>query len=376
MKIVIAPDSFKESLSAVEAAAAIEKGFKVVYPNAEYIKVPMADGGEGLVESLVHAVNGSVVKKEVTGPLGEKVDGFFGVIHNGKTAVIEMAAAAGLHLVPRKARNPLMTTTYGVGELILAALEYGVEHIIMGLGGSATNDGGAGMAQALGANLLDEKGQEIGYGGGELGKLHTINLDNLDPRLKDIVFEVACDVDNPLVGKRGASAIFGPQKGATTEMIGQLDQNLLHYARMIESKLGKKIVQIPGSGAAGGLGAGLLAFLPCELKKGIDIVIQATGLEEIMEGASLVITGEGKIDDQTIFGKTPIGVARTAKKYHIPVIGLAGTLSHGYESVYEHGIDAVFSIVPGVASLEVALENAYINLQNTARNIAAIYRLS
>lgn len=376
MKIVIAPDSFKESLSAVEAAAAIEKGFKVVYPNAEYIKVPMADGGEGLVESLVHAVNGSVVKKEVTGPLGEKVDGFFGVIHNGKTAVIEMAAAAGLHLVPRKARNPLMTTTYGVGELILAALEYGVEHIIMGLGGSATNDGGAGMAQALGANLLDEKGQEIGYGGGELGKLQTISLDNLDPRLKEIVFEVACDVDNPLVGKRGASAIFGPQKGATTEMIGQLDQNLFHYARMIESKLGKKIVQIPGSGAAGGLGAGLLAFLPCELKKGIDIVIQATGLEEIMEGASLVITGEGKIDNQTIFGKTPIGVARTAKKYHIPVIGLAGTLSHGYESVYEHGIDAVFSIVPGVASLEVALENAYINLQNTARNIAAIYRLS
>ncbi|AQX56159.1 glycerate kinase [Priestia flexa] len=376
MKIVIAPDSFKESLSALEVAEAVEKGFKQVLPQANYVKVPMADGGEGTVQSLVDATDGEIISKTVTGPLGEPVEAFFGILGTKRTAVIEMAAASGLHLVPPAKRNPLMTTTKGTGELISAALDYGVNHIIIGIGGSATNDGGAGMAKALGAQLLDAEGNEILDGGGALGNLAFINLSTLDSRLQHVKIEVACDVDNPLTGERGASAIFGPQKGATPEMVALLDRNLRHYAAVLERDLGQKIDDVPGAGAAGGLGAGLLAFLQAELKRGVDIVIEATNLLEAVRDADVVITGEGKIDGQTIYGKTPIGVAKTAKKHGIPVIGIAGNIGADSHVVYEHGIDALFSIVPGVTTLENAFANASDYVEKTAMNVAAVWKMT
>lgn len=376
MKIVIAPDSFKESLTALQVSNAIEKGFKEILKNAEYIKIPMADGGEGTVQSLVDATNGKIIKKEVIGPLGKPVEAFFGILGDGKTAVIEMAAASGLHLVPHEERNPLITTTWGTGELILAALDYEVDHIIIGIGGSATNDGGAGMAQALGAKLLNHEGEQIGYGGGALNHIAAIDISEMDPRLQNVKIEVACDVNNPLVGPTGASAVYGPQKGATPEMVQFLDQNLNHYAEIIKRDLNKDVKEIPGAGAAGGLGAGLLAFLSAELKRGVDIVISATNLEQHIQGASLVITGEGKIDSQTINGKTPIGVAKIAKKYGIPVIGIGGNIAKDSGIVYEHGIDALFSIVPRVTSLQDAMENAEKYVRQTAKNIAAIWNLA
>lgn len=375
MKIVIAPDSFKESLTALEAATAIEKGMKKILPDAYFIKVPMADGGEGTVQSLVDATDGKIIPKTVTGPLGEPVEAFFGISGDEKTAFIEMAAASGLHLVPLEKRNPLITTTKGTGELIAAALDFGVEHIIIGIGGSATNDGGAGMARALGIKLLDSNGNEIGDGGGALSSLASIDLNNADKRLTAVKIEVACDVDNPLTGPKGASHIFGPQKGATPEMVETLDNNLHHYAEVILKDTGKDIENIPGAGAAGGLGGGLLAFLSAELKKGVEIVLEATMLEEHLKEADFIITGEGKIDGQSIFGKTPIGVAKTAKLHDVPVIAIAGNVAADSEIVHEHGIDAVFSIVPGVVSLEDAFQNASHFVERTSANIAALIKL-
>lgn len=369
MKIVIAPDSFKESLSAWEACQAIGRGLERVFPEAELVHVPMADGGEGTVQSLVDATGGRIVRTAVTGPLGTPVEGFYGVLGDGKSAVIEMAAASGLALVPPEQRNPLVTTTRGMGELILSALSEGVETIILGLGGSATNDGGAGMAQALGIRLMTEDGTEIGYGGGELGRIAHIDMSGVDPRLARVKFIAACDVDNPLIGERGASAVFGPQKGATADMVKQLDANLAHYASQVLADVGCDVAHMPGAGAAGGLGAGVVAFLQAELKRGVDIVVDATGLAEHAADADMVITGEGKIDGQTIYGKTPIGVAKAAKLHGIPVIGIAGTLAAGYESVHEHGIDMVFTIVPGVTTLEDALQHASANMERTAYNI-------
>src|SRR5690625_105935 len=376
MKIVIAPDSFKESMTALEAANAIEKGFKRIIPEANYVIVPMADGGEGTVQSLVDATNGEIIKEEVTGPLGNPVEAFYGISGDRQTAVIEMAAASGLHLVPEEKRNPLITTTKGTGELILAAMNRGVKHIIIGLGGSATNDGGAGMVQALGAGVLNVDGDQIGFGGGELSNVHTIDTSNLDIRLQEITIEVACDVDNPLTGERGASAVFGPQKGASFEMVKILDQKLAHLANVIKNDLGMDVDQIPGSGAAGGLGAGLLAFLEANLKRGVDIVTEAVQLEKQVADAALVIIGEGKIDQQTMYGKTPIGVAKTAKKYNIPVIGIAGSLGDDCGIVYEHGMDALFSIVPGVIALEDAMAHATYYTEKQAENIARMIRLS
>lgn len=375
MKIVLAPDSFKESLSALQVAESIERGFKQVLPNAEYVKVPMADGGEGTVQSLVDATGGRIIKKTVTGPLGEAAEAFFGILGNEKSAVIEMAAASGLHLVAVTKRNPLLTTTRGTGELIAAALEYNVNHIIIGIGGSATNDGGAGMAKALGARFLNSNGQEIAEGGGALSDLAAIDLSSLDSRLAHVKIEVACDVDNPLIGPKGASAIFGPQKGATPEIVNQLDENLAHYAEIIEKDLGVKIADVPGAGAAGGLGGGLLAFMQAELSRGVDIVMEAAKLSDIIAGADLVITGEGKIDGQTIFGKTPIGVAKTAKKHGVPVIGIAGNVAGDSDAVHEYGIDAIFSIVPGAVSLQEAFLHADKFVERTARNIAAVWQL-
>ncbi|MGE6260922.1 glycerate kinase [Heyndrickxia sporothermodurans] len=375
MKIVIAPDSFKESLTALEAAKAIEEGFSKILPEADCVKVPMADGGEGTVQSLVDATNGRMIEKVVTGPLGMPVQGFFGLLGDQKTAVIEMAAASGIHLVPKEKRNPLKTTSFGTGELILEALNYGVEKIIIGLGGSATNDGGAGMVQALGARLINSKGEEIEFGGGSLSHLKKIDRTKMDSRLSQVKFIVACDVDNPLLGEKGASAIFGPQKGATPDMVKTLDNNLAHFAKVIFNDLEKDVASIPGAGAAGGMGASILAFLPSELKRGIDIVIQTLQLERHLENADLVITGEGKIDGQTVYGKTPIGVAKLAKKNGIPVIGLAGLIADDTSEVIEEGIDALFSIVPGAVSIDEAIANAYQNLKLTSENIARLLKI-
>ncbi|WP_195782925.1 glycerate kinase [Priestia megaterium] len=375
MKIVIAPDSFKESLTALNVCEAVEKGIKTHFPNAEISKVPMADGGEGTVQSLVDATGGEIIQTRVTGPLGKTVEAFYGILGEGKTAVIEMAAASGLHHVPMDKRNPLITTTRGTGELILKALDHKVKHIIIGIGGSATNDGGAGMAKALGAKLLDANGAEIKEGGGNLDQLASIDLANLDSRLAEVKVEVACDVDNPLTGETGASAVFGPQKGATPDMVKRLDRNLAHYAAVIEKEMDTHIQSVPGAGAAGGLGGGLLAFLSAELKPGVDIVIEATQLESYVKNADLVITGEGRIDGQTIYGKTPIGVAKTAKKHSVPVIAIAGSIGAGSEAVYEHGIHALFSVVPGAVALSEALEKADENIERTAKNVASVIRL-
>ncbi|MCG3884671.1 glycerate kinase [Photobacterium leiognathi] len=376
MKIIIAPDSYKESLTAMEVATAIENGFRQVIPNAEYIKLPMADGGEGTVQSLVDASNGTIIERSVTGPLGEQVNGFFGLMGDGKTAIIEMAAASGLHLVSPDLRNPMLTTSFGTGELILAALDKGVEHIIVGIGGSATNDGGIGMAQALGVRFLDENNKPIHYGGGALDRLHHIDISDIDPRLVSVKLEVACDVDNPLCGEKGASQVFGPQKGATPEMVTQLDNNLAHYAEIIKRDLGKDVKDMAGAGAAGGMGAALLGLFNAQLRPGIEIVMDAVNLADVLQDADLVITGEGRIDSQTIHGKTPIGVARTAKHFNKPVIGIAGSLSYDCNIVHEHGIDAVFSVVPRSVSLVEALAEAAINVELTARNVAAIYNLN
>ncbi|HHV62682.1 MAG TPA: glycerate kinase [Firmicutes bacterium] len=359
MVIVVAPDSFKGSLSAFEACLAIEEGIKKAVPDAMVIKVPMADGGEGTVQSLVDATGGELIWTDVTGPLGERTRAFWGLMGDGETAVIEMAAASGLPLVPPDKRNPLITTTYGTGELIRAALDRGCKKIIIGIGGSATNDGGAGMAQALGARLIDAEGLPIGFGGRELARLERIDISEMERRVRDggVEVVVACDVDNPLVGPRGASAVYGPQKGATPEMVEELDKALAHYAEVIERDLGKQVADLPGAGAAGGLGAGLVAFLGAALKPGVNIVIDAVGLEEHVKRADVVITGEGRMDFQSVYGKTPVGVAAVARRHGVPVIAIAGGLGEGFEAVYDHGIDAVLSMVNGPIGLDEAMAN-------------------
>lgn len=359
MKIVIAPDSFKGSLTALQAADAMEQGMRKVFPDAIIEKTPMADGGEGTVQSLVDATGGQLLVEPVADPLGNEIEAEYGILGDRTTAVIEMAAASGLTLVPPNRRNPLVTTTYGTGQLIKAALDRGCRKLIIGIGGSATNDGGTGMAEALGAKLMTSGGQPISPGGGGLGALDAINVSDLDSRLAATATVVACDVDNPLTGKNGAAHVYGPQKGATPEMIETLDANLAHFASIVQRDMGKVVGEIPGVGAAGGLGAGLIAFLDAELKSGVDIVIDAVQLEEQLEGASLVVTGEGEINFQTVFGKTPIGVAKIAKKYGVPVIAIAGSISDGAEEVHEAGIDAIIDIVPAPMSLENAIENAF-----------------
>ena len=371
MKIVIAPDSYKESLSATEVAQAIEKGFREIFPDAQYVSVPVADGGEGTVEAMIAATHGSAHSALVTGPLGEKVNANWGMSGDGKTAFIEMAAASGLALVPPEKRNPLITTSRGTGELVLQALDSGASNIIIGIGGSATNDGGAGMVQALGAKLCDANGTEIGYGGGSLNTLNTIDVSGLDPRIKHCAIRVACDVTNPLVGEQGASRIFGPQKGATEPLILELDRNLAHYADIIKKSLGVDVKNVPGAGAAGGMGAALMAFLGAELKSGIEIVTQALNLEEHIHDCTLVVTGEGRIDSQSIHGKVPVGVANVAKKYHKPVIGIAGSLTRDVGVVHQYGIDAVFSVLTSIGTLEEAFRGAFDNIYRASRNIAA-----
>ncbi|MGP3593429.1 glycerate kinase [Vagococcus sp. WN89Y] len=374
MKIVIAPDSYKESLSALDVANAIERGFREVFPRAEYVKIPVADGGEGTVEAMVAATEGRVVKMPVTGPLGEQVDGFYGLSGDEQSAFIEMAAASGLEHLPVEKRDPLYTTSWGTGELIRHALDAGVQHIIIGLGGSATNDGGAGMVQALGAKLLDNQGEQIAPGGAALETLARIDISELDKRLADCRIEVACDVTNPLTGKEGASAVFGPQKGATPEMIARLDKALTHYAEIISRDLQFDVLNLSGGGAAGGMGAALYAFCGAKLRQGIEIVTDALALDKQVADADLVITGEGRIDSQTVHGKVPIGVAKVAKRYNVPVIGIAGSLSADVGVVHDHGIDAVFSVLYKICSLDEALAGAGENVRMTARNIAAVLK--
>ncbi|HAT7591989.1 glycerate kinase [Citrobacter werkmanii] len=371
MKIVIAPDSYKESMSALEVATAIELGFREIWPEAEYVKIPVADGGEGTVEAMVAAMQGHLVHVNVTGPLGNTIQAFYGLSGDERSAFIEMAAASGLEQVPANLRDPLKTTSWGTGELIRHALDAGVEHIIIGIGGSATNDGGAGMVQALGARLLDAQDEDIAHGAMGLESLARIDISQLDPRLAGCRIEVACDVTNPLTGKEGASVVFGPQKGATAEMIPRLDRALTHYAQLIARDLDVNVLELAGGGAAGGMGAALYAFCGAQLRRGIEIVTDALRLDACVADADLVVTGEGRIDSQTIHGKVPVGVAKIAKRYNKPVIGIAGSLTADVGVVHEHGLDAVFSVIYTICSLDEALKNASENVRMTARNVAA-----
>jgi len=372
MKIVIAPDSYKESLSALEVATQIELGFKDIFPDAEYVKVPMADGGEGTVQAMIEATQGRRIEVDVTDPLGQTISSFYALTGDGRTAMIEMAAASGLALVPTAQRNPEVTSSYGTGELIAAALNAGARHLILGIGGSATNDGGAGMLQALGVQLLDAAGHSIGPGGAPLAQLASIDVAGMDARLLECTIEVACDVDNPLTGERGASAVFGPQKGATPTMVQTLDANLKHFAQLIQRDLGVDVDQVPGAGAAGGMGAAMLAFLKGQLRPGCEIIAKAVGLDAAVQDADWVITGEGRIDQQTIFGKTPFGVATVARKHGKPVIGIAGSLGANAQVVHEHGIDAIFSVLSRPCTIQDAVAEAEHNVRTTARNVAAL----
>ncbi len=356
--MVIAPQGFKGNLTALRVSQAIDNGIRRVVPSVITAIVPMADGGEGTMQALVDAIGGEMIPGEVTDPLGGRVIAHFGLLSDKVTGVIEMAAASGLNLVPPQKLNPLLTTTYGTGELILAALERGCRKLIVGIGGSATNDGGAGMAQALGAKLLDTKGVPLAFGGAALADLEHIDVTTIDPRLADCDIILACDVTNPLCGPQGASAVYGPQKGATKEMVVKLDAALAHYAEVIERDLGIDVRDVPGAGAAGGLGAGLIAFLKARVLPGVDVVIQATGLIEHLKEATLVFTGEGRLDSQTACGKVPVGVARKAKAFGLPVIAIAGEIANGYQAVYEQGIDTVFSIAPGPISFSQSTEMA------------------
>lgn len=375
LTIVLAPDSFKESMTAKEVCESMEAGIKKINKDITCIHVPMADGGEGTMQSLVDATCGKIYSLNVVGPLGDEIEAEYGILGDGEIGILEMASASGIHLVPKEKRNPLITTSYGTGQLIKACLDKGVKKLLIGIGGSATNDGGAGVVQALGGKLLDKDGNELSFGGGELKKLHKIDLTNFDKRLKDVKIEVACDVNNPLCGEKGASNVFGPQKGATPEMIDLLDDSLNHYASVIKEQIGKDVLNVPGAGAAGGLGAGLMAFLNGELKKGIEMVIEYSKLEEKVKDADMVWTGEGSIDFQTQYGKTPIGVAKIAKKYNKPVIALAGRVGDNIDVLYENGIDSIFGIIRELTDIDKALLNGKKNIQKTSEDIVRLINL-
>ena len=381
MKVVVAIDSFKGSLSSMEAGQAIAEGVKRVHQNAEVVVRPLADGGEGTVEALVEGMGGIFVTKEVTGPLGEKVEAVYGVIESkedsSKTAIIEMSAAAGITLVPEDSRNPMNTTTFGVGELILDAIERGCRHFIVGIGGSATNDGGVGMLQALGYDFLTREGKTISYGGNGLRELASIEGTNVHPKLKECTFKVACDVTNPLCGENGSSAIFGPQKGATPEMVQELDQLLLHYAELSKEINVNADRFYPGTGAAGGMGFAFLTYTNATLESGIQIVLTETKLEELIKTADFVVTGEGRLDGQTALGKAPIGVADLAKKHQKKVLAFAGAVTPDAKECNQHGIDAFFPILRGIVTLKEAMdkENAHRNMVDTVEQVFRVVEM-
>ncbi len=375
MKIVIAPDSFKESLSADAVAAAIARGWLQVYADAEIVTKPMADGGEGTVDALLAATGGERRESPVRGPLGEAVNAHWGWLQDD-TAVIEMASASGLHLLTPAQRDARITSSFGTGELIRAALDAGARRIILGLGGSATNDGGSGLLRALGVRFLDAEGRELEEGGAALARLDRLDVDGLDARLAQVSVEVAADVDNPLCGPRGASAVFGPQKGATAQHVQELDAALRRFGEVAARALGEDHAEYPGVGAAGGLGFAARAFLAARFRPGVEVVAELSGLAEAMQGADLVITGEGRLDAQSLHGKTPMGVARIAKAAGVPVVAIAGSLGDGYQKLYEVGIDAAFSLVPGPMPLEQAMGEAAVQLRARAADVARLWRLA
>jgi glycerate kinase len=358
MKIVVAPQAFKGSLPATGVAAAMTLGLRRVIPDADIVEIPLADGGEGTVETMIAATGGELMTAAATGPLGDPVDATWGILGDGKTAVIEMAAASGIGLVRADRLDPLSATSYGTGELILAALEGGCRDIVVGLGGSATNDAGAGMAQALGARLLDRRGRKLTRGGAALADLARIDITRLDRRLALSRVSAACDVTNRLLGRNGASWVYGPQKGANAEMCRQLDDALANFAAVVERDLGVDVGDIPGAGAAGGLGAGLIAFLGARLMPGIDVISDAVKLTERLEGAGLVLTGEGRLDGQTLSGKTVAGVAARARARGIPVVAIAGQLSGNLTKLRRRGVSAALSIAPGPITLDEAVDDA------------------
>jgi glycerate kinase len=354
-KVVLAPQGFKGSLAGMEIAAAMERAVARVWPAATTVPVPVADGGDGTLRALVDASGGRIEVANVTDPLGRPVLAQWGVLGDGRTAVIEMARSSGLALLGEDERNPLLTTTYGVGELMLAALDEGYRHLIVGVGGSATVDGGAGMAQALGAALLSEDGEALGRGGGALSRLARVDPSGLDPRLAETTVEVACDVNNPLSGELGAAVVFGPQKGADEEMVRTLAHGLRRFARVVRRDLGREVADVPGGGAAGGLAAGLVAFAGAHLRSGADLVLGAVGLDAKLDEADLVLVGEGRMDRSTVYDKAPVAVARRAKQRGIPVVAVVGSTGEGFEAVRDHGIDAVFSLVDGATTPEEAM---------------------
>ncbi|AMG01533.1 glycerate kinase [Vibrio mimicus] len=376
MKVVIAPDSFKESLTAKQVCDAIQAGLARVWNDAKFVAIPVADGGEGTVQSLVDATQGRIVEVKVMGPQGKRVEAFYGMLGDNQTAVIEMAAASGLHHVPIAQRDPKLTTSFGTGELIRHALDQGVTKLIIGLGGSATNDGGVGMLAALGARFTNADGEPIQLTGGGLRELANIDLSDFDSRLQHCDLLVACDVNNPLCGDKGASAVFGPQKGATPDDVRLLDGALQQFGLLTEKITGKAVLQSAGAGAAGGMGAALLAYTHATLRPGIEIVLDTVQLAHQVSDADLVITGEGRIDSQTVHGKTPMGVAKVAKRFDVPVIALSGCTGENYQAVYQCGIDAVFAAVPRAMTLEDALKESDFNLADLAENVARLWVLS
>lgn len=371
MKVLIAMDSFKGSLSSINCSLAITEGIQDVYKSAEIIQVPLADGGEGTVEALVHATQGEFVEREVMGPLGTMVNAQYGILGNSNTAVIEVAAACGLPLVPLNERNPYYTTTFGVGQLIFDAIEKGCRNFVIGLGGSSTNDAGIGMLQALGYSFLDKNNEEVGYGGYELHKIRAIDTSGSHPSLKKCTFKIACDVNNPLHGENGAAYIFGPQKGATPEMVKLLDKGLEQFSLVTFREFGRDIQNVPGAGAAGGLGAAFTGFLDAQLFSGVDLLLDTIGMEEKLAGVDFVITGEGKLDDQTSMGKAPLGVAQLAAKYGIPVIALAGGVTQQASALNELGITSFFSIMNEPMTLENAMDPSvtFENLRMTSKQL-------
>jgi glycerate kinase len=372
MRFVLAPDSFKESMSASEAVAAMQRGVRAVFADAECIAVPMADGGEGTVDALVAAAGGEHVGADVHDSLGRPVHAHYGWVPQEQLAIIEMAAAAGFDQVAESDRNPRVTSTFGVGELIVDALNRGARHFVVGIGSSSTNDGGAGMLQALGARLLDGSGAELPPGGAALAQLDRIDLTSFDPRLSAAQFQIASDVTNPLLGPHGASAIFGPQKGADDAMVAELDLALSAYARVVSSATGRDVAMVPGSGAAGGLGTAFLAFFDAQLHRGVDVVMAANHFDEKIEDADFVLTGEGSVDAQTASGKTLLGVAEVAAKHGVPVIAFAGRVGPGADELYSLGFSALVPIVQDLSDLPRALADGPINLE---RAVATTCRL-
>ncbi|EHK69844.1 glycerate kinase [Pseudomonas psychrotolerans L19] len=374
MKIVIAPDSFKESLSAAGVASALARGLRQALPAAEIRECPLGDGGEGTLDAVLAATGGEVREARVTGPLGEPVTARWGWLAEQRTAFVEMASASGLELVPRARRDVRVATSHGTGELLRAALDAGAERLVLAIGGSATNDGGAGVLQALGVRLLDGQGQALAPGGAALSSLASLDVTGLHPRLAAVEVVIAADVDNPLCGPQGASQIFGPQKGASPEQVRELDAALAHFATVTAATLGRDVSEQPGAGAAGGVGFAALAFLQATFRPGIEVVAELVGLEEALQGADLAVTGEGRLDGQTLRGKTPAGVLRLAQRHGVPVVAVAGSLGEGYDALYQQGLAAAFSLVPGPLSLEEALAQAEGLLERTARDIGRLWQ--